>query len=362
MLDRWKSTATALVLVVLLTGGIAYALPQEGNLLFNLRADAGVTDAGGGSIEDGEEIGGWADQSANGYNLAPLNAGRRPLYDATGGPGGAPAIRFISSDSLLNETALGTVKSYFAVFQPSSEITSASPPLTPLTWFKNSCDGRAGINLGSSTGDLPNEIVTVHSRNSANVNTRSGYDSATDSIPSDSYTTLSVIYDEANQRYNMWVNGAAVPMGYAGADDDGIVSTQVYMGINSAACLNHTYDGHIAQVVTYDIALDDAERQQVEAELLAGGPPLIPGDANGDGVVDDKDLSLLLANWGQDRTGDPDGGWSKGEFNAAAPIEDADLSLLLSNWTVSGAVPEPASAGLLLAGGVACLMRRRTGK
>ena len=43
--------------------------------------------------------------------------------------------------------------------------------------------------------------------------------------------------------------------------------------------------------------------------------PAAPGDSNLDGVVDDDDLSLLLAHWGQDRTADPDGGWGKGEFN-----------------------------------------------
>ena len=81
------------------------------------------------------------------------------------------------------------------------------------------------------------------------------------------------------------------------------------------------------------------------------------GDANGDGVVDDRDLSLLLANWGQDATGDPDGGWGRGEFNGVAPVQDADLSLLLANWSGAGAVPEPASL-LLFGGALAVLMNR----
>ena len=83
------------------------------------------------------------------------------------------------------------------------------------------------------------------------------------------------------------------------------------------------------------------------------------GDANGDGVVDDADLSLLLAHWDQDVTGDPDGGWGKGEFNATAPVNDNDLSLLLANWTGAGsAVPEPAAMSLLAFGGVMLLRRR----
>ena len=86
------------------------------------------------------------------------------------------------------------------------------------------------------------------------------------------------------------------------------------------------------------------------------------GDANLDGVVNDADLSLLLANWGQDATGDPDGGWGRGEFNdpPAAPVDDSDLSLLLANWTgARAAVPEPATLSMLALGGLLAARRRR---
>ena len=83
------------------------------------------------------------------------------------------------------------------------------------------------------------------------------------------------------------------------------------------------------------------------------------GDANLDGLVNDADLSLLLAHWGQDVTDEPDGGWGKGEFDGTAPVQDADLSLLLANWTGAGAaVPEPASALVLLLGFAGAALRR----
>ena len=93
--------------------------------------------------------------------------------------------------------------------------------------------------------------------------------------------------------------------------------------------------------------------------MPAPAAPRLMGDANLDGVVDDNDLSLLLAHWGQDVTGEPDGGWGRGEFSGAAPVDDNDLSLLLANWTGAGAVPEPASALALLLGACAVVRRRR---
>ena len=82
------------------------------------------------------------------------------------------------------------------------------------------------------------------------------------------------------------------------------------------------------------------------------------GDANLDGIVNDADLSLLLAHWDQDVTQEPDGGWGKGEFNGTAPVSDNDLSLLLANWTAGGAVPEPSTALVMLVGFAAAALRR----
>ena len=84
------------------------------------------------------------------------------------------------------------------------------------------------------------------------------------------------------------------------------------------------------------------------------------GDANFDGLVDDKDLSIVLAHWGLA------GGWEQGDFNGTGYVVSADLSLLLANWSgTDGAggrdreVPEPASAWILLAGARVVGRRRK---
>ncbi len=80
------------------------------------------------------------------------------------------------------------------------------------------------------------------------------------------------------------------------------------------------------------------------ADQLVGGPVVgpMPGDANRDGKVDDADLSILLARWGQAAT------WMGGDFDGDGVVNDEDLSVLLANWgTGTVAVPEPATLVLL---------------
>ena len=86
--------------------------------------------------------------------------------------------------------------------------------------------------------------------------------------------------------------------------------------------------------------------------ILRQGPLPLP-DANCDSLVDDDDLSLLLAHWGQHV------GHDRGDFNGDSIVDDVDLSYLLTHWSAfGGQVPEPATATLLISGAW-CLTRRR---
>lgn len=50
----------------------------------------------------------------------------------------------------------------------------------------------------------------------------------------------------------------------------------------------------------------------------------VPGDLNGDGVVNSADLAMLLGQWGFDGSAD---------LTADGTVDAADLSMLLGYWT-----------------------------
>jgi hypothetical protein len=86
-------------------------------------------------------------------------------------------------------------------------------------------------------------------------------------------------------------------------------------------------------------------------------PTQIPGDANGDGVVNVGDLGILAGNYGT-LTGAT---WAMGDFNGDGAVNVGDLGILAGNYgaTAAAAVPEPMSLGLLTLGGLALIRRRK---
>ncbi|HLA86093.1 MAG TPA: dockerin type I domain-containing protein, partial [Thermoguttaceae bacterium] len=89
--------------------------------------------------------------------------------------------------------------------------------------------------------------------------------------------------------------------------------------------------------------------------------PLVPGDATGDGMVNELDAARLSTFWGSS-----DATWRMGDFNGDDVVGAADASILAANWgfvwgggeaEAAAPVPEPGVAVLLVGLSAACLVR-----
>ena len=89
--------------------------------------------------------------------------------------------------------------------------------------------------------------------------------------------------------------------------------------------------------------------------------PSLPGDANGDGIVNATDLNIVGGNW--QMAVDP-AGPENGDFDSNGFVDAADLNVIGTNWQrtaapVGAAVPEPTGLCLLGFGALALSQLRR---
>ena len=93
-------------------------------------------------------------------------------------------------------------------------------------------------------------------------------------------------------------------------------------------------------------------------EMIYNVSIAVEGDVDGDGFVGGGDLNTVISNWGSSGAT-----LGQGDLTYDGDVGGADYHLVLSNWGASGptepaGIPEPATVGMVLLGGLGLLRRR----
>jgi hypothetical protein len=95
--------------------------------------------------------------------------------------------------------------------------------------------------------------------------------------------------------------------------------------------------------------------------ITQGPPPAIPGDTDGNGIVNEIDAQVLAEKWGATVSN----GAEDGDFNGDTLVNVLDAAILAANWgnhngtEAATAAPEPSTLLLLFAAAASLLITRR---
>ena len=149
---------------------------------------------------------------------------------------------------------------------------------------------------------------------------------------------------------SIYLDGELLGTGTVSGD---VTSTAETLGFGQ----DRSFKGLLDEIALYNFGLTASDVAEHYARALEG---FIPGDANGDGAVDDKDASILGSHWL--RSGDAT--WADGDFNNDGAVNDADAAILAAHWGQgsegSANVPEPSVAVVLISALIAVLFWSRS--
>lgn len=217
-----------------------------------LRADLGVTDAGGGAVSA------WADQSGTGNDVVQATGTKQPTLVGAY-VNGQPAISFDGSADYLQKTG-GTALGACTVF-------------VVVRWGslnQGAADYDYALHVGQDTAST-NECYSISRYASADPNKYYSFDGGFSrlgpALTGQQWMIIEQLNDVGAPRHQMLLNGAAQTV----ADYGAAVTTN---GVFTVGCYHHSgtgaanwLTGHIAEVVIHSRVLAAGERSTIRAYL-----------------------------------------------------------------------------------------------
>lgn len=228
-----------------LGGDIQTTSPGGTGLTMWFRADEGVT-------ESSNLVSIWADQSGNGNDLAQGNASSQPTL--TSGEVNFNDALYFSSDNLETISGFNT-QDYFVALKPEGDINNSSFNGYVL-----------GFETGAATGFYVGDANVVGNDLFGQTLDTDGYDAAATaaSISNDNVIVINVRNNAGATAQELYANGASFTVtengGFANVSDGPIRIGDTFTDTRS-------YTGYVAEVLSYDTRLADAERRDVESYL-----------------------------------------------------------------------------------------------
>ncbi|MBN1589188.1 MAG: PEP-CTERM sorting domain-containing protein [Pirellulales bacterium] len=167
-------------------------------------------------------------------------------------------------------------------------------------------------------------------------------------IEKDGVYDFTIVVDPTTQSYDATITYGAVTF------------TAEDLGWRSA----ETVIGGFLKFATRASAFDDLRAFSLDELIITQEEalPTIPGDTDGNNIVNEADAAVLANNWGANVG---TGGFTMGDFNGDTIVDAADAAILAANWgthtppSESAAVPEPSLIVLLMAGLASLAIGRR---
>ena len=288
-----------------LSGAVAWTPAELSTEAWFDAADTATITHSGGAVSQ------WDDKSGNDKHLGQPAGANQPLTGAVT-VNGENALQF-SSDFLFNASGTNAdIKSVVIVSKNNAEITSASGAAGMLSIYDTLIS--AGDGLGSTTGALTNEIISIFDEDEPAVYVdRQGVSSST--LSSISAGTHMYSYVRSTDWFIGLDGSGDLRDLTSGTRHDLLFSNGFGVGgmLRDASAPGNYFDGAICEVLLLSTTLSEGDRQKLEGYLAhkwgtegslplshpyrAAAPTMAAAIVNLDGTVSDPEDDALTTTW-----------------------------------------------------------------